>query len=107
LFVLWNDDHIPIGELSGKTGLAKTTLTSMLDRLESSGHVKREYDSSDRRKVMIRLTETAAQMKSRYEKVSAQMNDIFYEGFDDREISAFEENLMRILNNLSKKENLK
>ena len=32
LFVLWEKDGIPISELAKKTGLAKTTLTSMLDR---------------------------------------------------------------------------
>jgi len=34
LYVLWQEDNIPIAELSKKTGLAKTTLTSMLDRME-------------------------------------------------------------------------
>ena len=37
LFVLWGVDNIPISELSEKTGLAKTTLTSMLDRLRQRG----------------------------------------------------------------------
>ena len=107
LFVLWNDDNIPISELSEKTGLAKTTLTSMLDRLESSCYVKREYDPSDRRKVNIRLTETAAKMKSQFDEVSLCMNEIFYEGFSDNEIIAFEDALTKILNNLTKKENEK
>ena len=107
LFVLWNDDNIPISELSEKTGLAKTTLTSMLDRLEESGHIKREFDLSDRRKVKIKLTEAADKMKSQYDEVSTRMSEIFYEGFNDDEIIAFEDCLIRILNNLIKKENLK
>jgi DNA-binding MarR family transcriptional regulator len=107
LFVLWNDDNIPISELSEKTGLAKTTLTSMLDRLETSCFIKREYDPSDRRKVNIRLTETALKMKDQYDEVSVRMNEIFYEGFSDNEIMAFEKSLTRILNNLTKKENEK
>ena len=44
LFVLWGEDGIPISDLSEKTGLAKTTLTGMLDRLEVSGHIRREPD---------------------------------------------------------------
>ncbi len=107
LFVLWNNDNIPISELSEKTGLAKTTLTSMLDRLEGSGHIKREFDPSDRRKVKIKLTEAADKMKSQYEEVSMRMSEIFYEGFNDDEIIAFEDCLIRILNNLMKKENSK
>ena len=107
LFVLWNHDNIPISELSERTGLAKTTLTSMLDRLEASGHIKREFDPSDRRKVKIKLTETANKMKSQYDEVSTRMSEIFYEGFNDDEIIAFEDCLARILNNLNKKESLK
>ena len=107
LFVLWKDDNIPISELSEKTGLAKTTLTGMLDRLEASGHIKREYDPSDRRKVKIKLTKATDKMKIQYDEVSTQMSEIFYEGFNDDEIIAFEDCLTRILNNLIKKESLK
>jgi len=107
LFVLWNNDNIPISELSDKTGLAKTTLTGMLDRLEASGHVQRVYDPSDRRTIKIKLTEIAGSLKSQYDEVSARMSEIFYEGFQDEEIIAFEKSLARILDNLTKKESLK
>ena len=51
LFVLWENDDIPIRELSEKTGLAKTTLTGMLDRLESQELAVRTYSAEDRRTV--------------------------------------------------------
>lgn len=105
LFVLWDDDNIPISELSEKTGLAKTTLTSMLDRLEASGHIRRELDPSDRRKVKIKLTKAADNMKNRYDEVSNRMNEIFYEGFNDDEIIAFEDYLTRVINNLIERKN--
>jgi DNA-binding MarR family transcriptional regulator len=102
LFVLWNEDNISISELSSKTGLAKTTLTSMLDRLEASGNVKRVFDMRDRRKVNISLTTAARKLKGIYDEVSARMNEIFYEGFSDEEIISFEKYLECILNNLEK-----
>lgn len=105
LFVLWERDDIPISELSEKTGLAKTTLTGMLDRLEKSGHIVRALDPADRRAVRIRLTQNARLLRGKYEKVSAEMNEIFYKGFTENEILAFEETLGRILENLRKKEN--
>ena len=104
LFILWGEDNIPIRELSEKTGLAKTTLTSMLDRLEKSGYIQRVFDLSDRRIVKITLTKTARNLKEKYDKVSAQMNGIFYKGFDNKEILIFEKNLDRILKNLIGKE---
>ncbi len=102
LFVLWDHDDIPISELADKTGLAKTTLTSMLDRLEASGHVQRVFDPGDRRRVNIRLTETARGLKGSYDAVSRHMSEIFYEDFTDEEIAVFEDSLVRILRNLSK-----
>lgn len=105
LFVLWETDNIPISALSERTGLAKTTLTSMLDRLERSGHIRRVPDSADRRAVRICLTENAYALREKYERVSAMMNEVFYGGFSDNEILAFEEGLGKILENLIEKEN--
>jgi len=104
LFVLWDKDNIPISELSEKTGLAKTTLTSMLDRLEKSDYIKRVFDPSDRRVAKIALTKTARSLKKQYDEVSAKMNGIFYKGFNNKEIIIFEKNLDRILKNLTEKE---
>ena len=105
LFVLWERDGIPISELSKQTGLAKTTLTSMLDRLENSGHIERTADPSDRRTVRIRLTDSARALRPKYDEVSARMNEIFYGGFSDDEIFAFETALGKVLENLIEKEN--
>ena len=107
LFVLWDCDSIPISELSDRTGLAKTTLTSMLDRLEMSGHIQRVYDPADRRKIIIRLTETARNLEDKYNEVSSRMSEIFYDGFVDEDIINFEKYLSRVLDNLIRKESLK
>ncbi len=105
LFVLWETDDIPISMLSERTGLAKTTLTSMLDRLERSGHILRLPDPDDRRAVRICLTESAEDLREKYERVSAMMNEVFYRGVSDNEILTFEEWLRKILENLIEKEN--
>ena len=105
LFVLWNNDDIPIKVLSEKTGLAKTTLTSMLDRLEESGYISRNHDPSNRRIVRIKLSTAAKNLKSQYDEVSTHMSEIFYNGFSNDEIINFEKMLIRIQNNLLKIEN--
>lgn len=103
LFVLWERDGIPIRSLAEETGLARTTLTGMLDRLEDSGHVVREADPEDRRSIRIRLTDQARGLRGQYDAVSAEMGEVFYRGFQDEEILEFERNLGRILENLTKK----
>lgn len=104
LFVLWEEDGIPISGLAKKTGLAKTTLTSMLDRMEQRNLIERVYSTTDRRTVKIRLTETASGLQEKYERVSDEMNQIFYKGFRDEEIFALETGLRKVLTNLSEKE---
>lgn len=104
LFVLWQQDCQPIHELSRKTSLAKTTLTSMLDRMERLGYVERAPDDGDRRQIRIRLTQKARDQNDRYKAVSEQMAEIFYRGFEDNEIARFEAALDRILANLKEHE---
>jgi len=106
LYVLWQEDGVPIVELSRKTGLAKTTLTSMLDRMENANLLNRVFDKTDRRQIRITLTEKARNLKNEYDKVSHEMNEIYYAGFTDDEIVAFENSLQKILSNLNKKESL-
>ena len=104
LFVLWEKDSIPISELARKTGLAKTTLTSMLDRMEQRELIERVYSPTDRRTVKIQLTEKALGLREHYEQVSDEMNQIFYKGFRDEEIFALETGLRKVLANLTEKE---
>lgn len=100
LFILWQEDNLPIRELSKRTSLAKTSLTSMLDRMEKKGYLKRVLDPQDRRQIRIVLTEKAIAMRDRYQSVSIQMNNIFYEGFSEEEIVRFDNTLAKILQNL-------
>jgi len=106
LYVLWQEEGVPIVALSQKTGLAKTTLTSMLDRMESANLILRVFDKADRRHIRIALTEKTRELSDDYNKVSREMNEIYYAGFSDDEIIAFEDTLLRILKNLKEKEHM-
>lgn len=101
LYVLWQEDDLPIVELSRRTGLAKTTLTGMLDRMEAQGHLERCYSREDRRQIRIRLTESARALEDQYQAVSDEMSRIFYQNFTDEEILALDAALGRVLENLT------
>jgi DNA-binding MarR family transcriptional regulator len=100
LYVLWQEDNLPIVELSRRTVLAKTTLTSMIDRMEASGFLSRSYDKTDRRIIRIILTDKAKALNGSYEEVTQEMIRLFYKGLTQEEIQTFETYLERILNNL-------
>jgi len=101
MFVLWQNDGIPITELARRTSLEKSTLTSMLDRLEDAGYVARVASPDDRRKILIRRTVKDKAWQKIYIRVSQQMTKLFYAGFSKAEIDEFERYLKRIFDNLS------
>ncbi|MFX0170900.1 MAG: MarR family winged helix-turn-helix transcriptional regulator [Candidatus Hodarchaeota archaeon] len=100
LFALWRNNGLSIVELSKETALSKSTLTSMLDRLENIGHVKRVHSEEDRRNILIYLTEKNIKLQDKYVEVSLDMIKLYYSGFSVEEIDLFEAFLDRILNNL-------
>ena len=100
LYVLWQGDGLTISQISAQTSLANTTLTSMLDRMEQSGLIRREPSPTDRRALLIRLTDKARALQQDYERISQRMNELYYLGFTEAEIRQFEGYLTRILDNL-------
>ena len=101
MFALWQKDGVAINELVQKTKLEKSTLTSMLDRLEEMGYVRRQRSRKDRRKILIYRTKKDKAMERKYVEVSQGMTALYYEGFSAGEINRFEQDLKHILNNLT------
>ena len=99
LYVLWEHEKLNITDIARLTSLAKTTLTSMLDRMEVAGLVERIPDKINRRQIFITITEKAKEYRGEYDKLSDDMNEIFYKGFSDDEIAQFESQLRRVLKN--------
>jgi DNA-binding MarR family transcriptional regulator len=55
----------PVGELVRVFGIKQSTFTSMLDRLEKSGLIRRELNPGDRRSFMIHITDAGREMAER------------------------------------------
>ena len=104
LYVLWEHKDVTITDIARLTSLAKTTLTSMLDRMEAAGLVERIPDTNNRRQIFVSLTKKSRKYREKYDKLSDDMNTIFYEGFKESEITDFENKLRSVLKNLQKKE---
>ena len=100
LYVLWQEDGISISEIAQRTGLANTTLTSMLDRMAEAELIRRERAPGDRRQQRVALTEKAWALRDDYERISQRMNDLYYMGFSEEEYAQLEGYLLRILSNL-------
>src|SRR4051812_33757260 len=54
------------GELAGRLGLGAPATTGLVDRLEQAGHVRRERDQRDRRKVIIVMQPPALELATEF-----------------------------------------
>ena len=104
IFALWGKDGVPIKTLCEKTSLDKSTLTGIIDRLERDGYIVRKPSESDKRSTLISLTGKEQEFAQKVQKVSNQMNRIFYKGFTNEEILQFDSMLERILANCKEAE---
>ena len=104
LHVLWENDRISNRELSKKSGLAMSSLTTMLERMEEKKLLERRVDENDKRKILIFLTDYAKSLKSEYDEISDKMTEISFEGISDEERLAFEATLEKVLYNFEKAE---
>ncbi len=100
IYELWKEDGISQAQLASRTRLDKSTLTLMLDRLESQGQLRRESDPRDARRRIVTLTARNRVLHAAYARASKEMTAIFYRGMTEAEIDAFEATLRDILRNL-------
>ena len=100
IFVLTEEGPMPIKDIGKATGLAKTSLTSMLDRMEKQGLIKKRENENDRRSTIIDLTERSREYKEVIEKVSQEVNREFYKKIKAKDIERFEATLQKVLDNL-------
>jgi DNA-binding MarR family transcriptional regulator len=108
LFVLWQhkngENGMSFNELAQKVSMGKSTLSSVLGGLENAGHLYREPVKGNRKKTQVKLTKKNKILQNKYQQVSDEMNDLFYRGFKNSEITEFEDYLTRLVENLTEYE---
>lgn len=85
---LWEKDSATAGELAKMTGLTTGAITSLIDRLEKAGFVKRERDVNDRRKIIVKLiAERIKEVQKLYFEFVTDVNKVLPK-YTDKEIEA-------------------
>lgn len=100
---LWAKGEQTIKEIGKTTGLAKTSLTSMLDRMERQNLIKKIENKEDGRSTIIKLTEKSKALEKIYQDITNEMIIQYYDGFSEGEIKIFESTLERVVKNLEKR----
>ena len=65
----------PVGELVRVFGVKQSTFTSLLDRLERDGLVRREPNPADRRSFLIHITERGRELTTRLNRLLEKLED--------------------------------
>ncbi|MDP9821028.1 MarR family winged helix-turn-helix transcriptional regulator [Nocardioides massiliensis] len=74
LLTLWSaDEPLTIGEVGRRLRLDSGTLTPVMKRLEAAGHVHRERDPADERRVRVVLTNTGRALQDRVAEVPGRL----------------------------------
>ncbi|MCI2425123.1 MarR family transcriptional regulator [Candidatus Acetothermia bacterium] len=69
---LWHSDNQPISKISSGLGLAASTTSGIIDRLEGKGLVTRRRDEIDRRIVTVQLTAEGSALKTKLSRIIEQ-----------------------------------
>jgi DNA-binding MarR family transcriptional regulator len=74
------------GQLAHATGLSTAATTTLLDRLETRGLLRRVRDTADRRKVLVEMTEHGQQETGRFYGPLAAEGAALLDRFSDDEL---------------------
>ncbi|GIF22260.1 hypothetical protein Ate02nite_49900 [Paractinoplanes tereljensis] len=71
--VLWHQGPVTVRDLGQTLHLDSGTLSPLLKRLETQGHIRRERGTTDERTVVIHLTDTGTALEQKVDDVPAQI----------------------------------
>lgn len=100
LFSLWKDEKMSLIELSKRTSLAKTTLSTMIDRMRKNGLVIVEESKEDKRNLVIYLSDKTLALEDKINNATKRITDIFYKDFSEKEANELDRLLIKIKENL-------
>ncbi|HEX7240889.1 MAG TPA: MarR family transcriptional regulator [Longimicrobiaceae bacterium] len=79
----------PVGELVRVFGIKQSTFTSILDRLEGAGWVRREINPDDRRSFLIHVTAEGVELAERLNRLLETLEREIRERVGARDVEGF------------------
>ena len=82
-FILKNHGDIVPGDISDAMGISSARIAAALNSLDGKGYITREIDKTDRRRIIVKLTETG--------RAYAEEQEVFYLGIITEMLAALGE----------------
>ncbi len=96
LIRLFRADSIPMSELASAINKKKNTVTTLVEKLENLGYVKKTSDPDDSRINLVRLTPEGRSLQKIFDKVSQTLLGTVYKGVSETE----KRDVLEILNKI-------
>ncbi|QOC95263.1 MarR family winged helix-turn-helix transcriptional regulator [Micromonospora craniellae] len=74
------------GRLGEHLGISSGSVTALIDRLERAGHIRRDRDPTDRRRVLLRYADRGAALAMDFFRPLGERTDRVMSGFRDDEL---------------------
>ncbi len=86
LQALWDKDGLNISALGGRAHLEKSTMTSLIDRMEGAGLLRREDHPTDRRAYKICLTARGKELEEKLDQVVSRVYKHLTRGIPEKDL---------------------
>jgi len=99
LQALWENNGLNISDLGEKAQLEKSTMTSLIDRMEGAGLVQREDHPTDRRAYKICLTRRGKELEEKLDQVVRRAFQHLTRGIPEKDLQKSIEVCKQLLQN--------
>jgi MarR family transcriptional regulator, organic hydroperoxide resistance regulator len=100
LRILWKHDGISQTELSRLAGVMAPSTFAAVQAMEDLGYVVRKQKPDNRKTIYIHLTSLGRSLEAELVPLAVGVNDVATQGLSARQVDAFRETLITIIENL-------
>ena len=86
LQALWDKEGLNISDLGDRAHLEKSTMTSLIDRMEGAGLLRREDHPTDRRAYRICLTARGKELEEKLDQVVSRVYKHLTRGIPEKDL---------------------
>jgi DNA-binding MarR family transcriptional regulator len=91
-----SDTPLSPNNIADRLIISRASVTSLLDSLEKRGFVKRQPHPTDRRMILVELTDSDRQVANRFRPVVHQHQKVWLSGLNEKEQEQLTDSLQRL-----------
>ncbi|CZE46333.1 MarR family winged helix-turn-helix transcriptional regulator [Campylobacter geochelonis] len=100
LNLLFSGQSYPMAKVAQKIYRSKSTVTTLVEKLEANGYISRFKSEDDARVVMIKITQKGLELKPIFAKINDELSRVTQNEFSQTELDFLETLLKKMTLNL-------